>query len=134
MAVRHTRRCKNCPQPEPQFVGQAPRIVHITLQSEGEHLWKHVLTGTSSCVSMIEGYAAGSMPGLSVPELETLRDRLDQVINNYEDNDETFDSNPSERYAPADEADGALGQVGDDDDAGRYPQSSGDGTAEWFDT
>jgi hypothetical protein len=56
----------------------------ITTPGEGQRLWKHVLFGTSTCISMIEGYAALGMPGDPCCALTEMRDRLTKVISNIE--------------------------------------------------
>jgi hypothetical protein len=62
-------------------VSPAARVLAITTQAEGERLWKHVLFGTMTCVTMIEGYAELGMPGDCVQGVTILRDRLDRVLN-----------------------------------------------------
>jgi molybdopterin biosynthesis enzyme len=57
----------------------------ITSPGEGERLWKHVLFGTSTCVAMVEGYAALDMPGNPKEALVALRDRIQKVLLKYEE-------------------------------------------------
>jgi hypothetical protein len=48
-------------------------------------LWKHVLFGTGTCISMIEGYAKAKLTGNPLKGLLQLRDRLNRVIALYEE-------------------------------------------------
>jgi hypothetical protein len=80
--------CRFCPEPtqtlKPTPVPETMRLA-ITTPGEGERLWKHVLFGTSTCISMIEGYAALDMPGNPQAALVALRDRIDKVLSKYEE-------------------------------------------------
>src|SRR5258708_28331759 len=90
MPPRFTPRCRFCPQPaSAPVLKPTPTVQDVTLAitspGEGERLWKHVLFGTSTCVSMIEGYAALSMPGNPRAALVALRDRIEEVLSKYEE-------------------------------------------------
>jgi hypothetical protein len=93
MAVRYKGRCRFCPDHPPAQPLKAtlkPKpdtskaALSITTPGEGQRLWKHVLFGTSTCISMIEGYADLGMPGDPRNALIEMRDRLNQVISNIE--------------------------------------------------
>lgn len=94
MAVRYKGRCRFCPDQQPaQSVKAALKpkpdtskaVLSITTPGEGQRLWKHVLFGTSTCISMIEGYADLGMPGDPRSALIEMRDRLNKVISNLEE-------------------------------------------------
>ncbi len=98
MAVRNKKRCSTCPAPKPKVVVQTERVdagaypleakpnaPNLTYEvSEALKLWKHVLFGTSTCISMIEGYANLQLPGDPLEGVTHLRDRLNQVIQKLE--------------------------------------------------
>jgi hypothetical protein len=58
----------------------------ITVVGEADRLWRHVLFGTGTCIGMLAGYAALSMPGNPLPELRALRQRIDEIIKSLERN------------------------------------------------
>lgn len=82
--------CRTCPTPKkpapatPTATGQAYIPPPLTV-TDGLRLWKHVLFGTATCISMIEGYAADEMPGDPIDGVKYLRDRLQKVIQLLED-------------------------------------------------
>src|SRR5262245_46588483 len=97
MPPRNRKPCRNCPEarltPTLDAVAKAvapPRpsrpapVLAITSASEGERLWRHVVVGTSTCISMIEQYDALDMPGINVPNLRSMRDRLQTLIQKHE--------------------------------------------------
>lgn len=60
-------------------------VLAITSNDEGHKLWRHVMVGTGTCLSMVEQYAELNMPGIPISGLYGLRDRLDQVIKQQEE-------------------------------------------------
>lgn len=70
------RPCRNCP-PE---VNRQPTKEIMSATGQGTALWSHVCIGTGTCISMIEQYAAGGLPGDPLPNLILFRDRLQAVI------------------------------------------------------
>lgn len=62
--------------------------------NEASRLWRHVIVGTSTCVSMIEQYAAHGMEGGPVESVRELRNRLTDVINTLES---CVDTQPEEQ-------------------------------------
>ena len=56
----------------------------VSSVGEGMRLWSHVLFGTNTCVSMIEGYQQLGMPGDPLPAIIQLRDRLSNLIHTIE--------------------------------------------------
>ena len=113
MPPRVKPRCRFCPDdvqqtPLKPTPPAASMTLAITTPGEGERLWKHVLFGTSTCVSMIEGYAALDMPGNPTAALVALRDRIQKVLLKYEEphanNSSGSPSEPSPADKPADEA------------------------------
>lgn len=87
MPPRTQPHCRFCPQPAAAPTpspAQPPTVtLAITSPGEGERLWKHVLFGTSTCITMIEGYAALDMPGNPKEALVALRDRIQKVLSKY---------------------------------------------------
>lgn len=84
MAPRNTRPnqtgpCKTCPQKQAM-----PPALRVAIQSlpeqQGQYLWSHVVFGTGTCISMIEGYAKHGMPGANANAIHALRDRLNGVL------------------------------------------------------
>lgn len=70
--------CVGCKKPKP---AAAPQVIYtITLDSEMERLWRHITTGTMTCVTMIEQYQAAGMEHIPIEELAALRDRLTAVL------------------------------------------------------
>ena len=53
-------------------------------EEEYFRLWRHVLFGTGTCLSMIEGYTGLNMPGDVLADLYDLRKRLNSVISIHE--------------------------------------------------
>lgn len=53
-------------------------------ETEYIRLWRHVIFGTGTCISMIEGYTGLNMPGDVLNDLYVLRDRLNSVISKHE--------------------------------------------------
>ncbi len=105
--------CRFCPEetgvtPLKPTPNVATMTLAITSPGEGERLWKHVLFGTSTCVQMIEGYAALDMPGNPKEALVALRDRIQKVLLKYEEphgiNSSGSPPEPSPADKPADEA------------------------------
>lgn len=60
----------------------APAI--LTTEGEGCRLWKHVVFGTNTCLSMLDGYADLGMPGDPVPELQLMVTKLKRIITKLE--------------------------------------------------
>lgn len=91
-------------------------MLAITTPGEGQRLWKHVLFGTSTCVSMIEGYAALDMPGNPKEALVALRDRIQKVLLKYEEPNANNSSGSPSEPSPADKLAGEAlpGGVADD--------------------
>ena len=56
----------------------------MSATGQGTALWSHVCVGTGTCISMIEQYAAGGLPGDPLKSLISFRDRLQEVINRLE--------------------------------------------------
>ena len=82
-----SKACRTCPQPKPPASTPPTATVQalpLTV-TDGVRLWKHVLFGTATCVSMIEGYAADEMPGDPLEGVKHLRNRLQKVIQLLED-------------------------------------------------
>lgn len=108
MAVRFQGKCRFCPdqQQPPQQVkatlkakpDTSKATLSITTPGEGQRLWKHVLFGTSTCISMIEGYADLGMPGDPRSALIEMRDRLNQVISNIEANNDKTPRHASDDF------------------------------------
>jgi hypothetical protein len=88
MAVRknpHVNRgpevpCENCPQPEPYQNGRVLSPGLVTLEAENERLWNWIFYGTSTCVSIIQGYYDMGMPNIPVDQVIHLRNRLDTLL------------------------------------------------------
>lgn len=79
--TRPQKNCPTCPTSRAMAAASPPaRTLAITSQGEGDRLWKHVLFGTMTCVTMIEGYVDLGMPGDCAQGIATLRDRLDAVL------------------------------------------------------
>jgi hypothetical protein len=57
----------------------------MSATGQGTALWRHVCIGTGTCISMIEQYAAGGLPGDPRKSLVSFRDRLQAVINQLEE-------------------------------------------------
>jgi hypothetical protein len=110
MAVRFKEKCRFCPDAQP--ANSTPKlkrkpnttntILSISTPAEGQRLWKHVLFGTSTCISMIEGYAALGMPGDPCCALKELRDRIGNIIANIEGTNANHGQAADERHAPPD--------------------------------
>src|SRR5258708_28958960 len=113
MPPRYQPKCRFCPttasEQELKPTPTMQSVLAITSPGEGERLWKHVLFGTSTCVSMIEGYSSLGMPGSPKDALVALRDRIQKVLSKYEEAhapDESGDSPepPTSRDDPESEA------------------------------
>jgi len=52
----------------------------LTTDGEGCRLWRHVIFGTHTCLSMLAGYAKLGMPGDPVPELRLMVAKLNRII------------------------------------------------------
>lgn len=93
--------CATCPSARQKktqsSTSTAQPHLAITMPGEGERLWKHVLFGTSTCISMIEGYAALDMPGDCQNTIASLRDRLNAVLNNLVERSPHVSSVPTEK-------------------------------------
>ena len=106
MPPRYTPKCRFCPQPaSKQVLKPTPSVqtvkLAITSPGEGERLWKHVLFGTSTCVAMIEGYAALDMPGSPCEALVALRDRIQKVLSKYEEPHAHLESDGPAQHEPS---------------------------------
>jgi hypothetical protein len=112
MAPRVRRGCRNCPRKpdaaKPQSTAP-PRVLAISGESEGLRLWNHVLFGTGTCISMIEGYQASHMPGQPQNQIRQLIQRLQRVLQKFEEKDEGLLSTKPE--LPARQTDGGGGQL-----------------------
>lgn len=75
------RPCPNCP---PEVNNRQPTREIMSATGQGTALWSHVCIGTGTCISMIEQYAAGGLPGDPLKSLISFRDRLQTVINKLE--------------------------------------------------
>jgi hypothetical protein len=92
---RERKRCRRCPDPPapkalPVSTAAAEKAAaklagtSLTVASEAERLWSHILFGTGTCVGMLQGYADLDMPGDPLPGLRDLRDRLNRIIKHRE--------------------------------------------------
>lgn len=88
MAVRYPKGvCQTCPKPTPTPVPAAKielRSYHSVPMDESLRLWRHILFGTTTCVSIIEGYAEQGLPGNPIDGVKHLRDRLNTLIQKLE--------------------------------------------------
>lgn len=75
------RPCPHCP---PEVNNRQPTREIMSATGQGTALWSHVCIGTGTCISMIEQYAAGGLPGDPLKSLISFRDRLQAVINQLE--------------------------------------------------
>ena len=91
MPVRNPRRRGNqggnCPEcPKSTKESQPAPIIDPEqfTQAQGERLWKHVLTGTAFCVSMLDGYVRQQLPGDPREAIYGLITRLKHLIEHLE--------------------------------------------------
>src|SRR5438445_13774902 len=123
MAVRNKRKCGNCPEPLARVVAVTPQVgrppepravqgLYLATSDEGQRLWKHVCFGTSTCISMIEGYALMQMPGDPTEALKQMRDRLDKVLTALEQANAPVDS--AERPSPSSPTDDPSPELEED--------------------
>lgn len=52
----------------------------MTTETEADRLWKHVLVGTSTCISMIGQYQSLGMPNMPIEGVTQLRDALNTIL------------------------------------------------------
>lgn len=104
MAPRHRpkRRCRNCPETDEGLPVQSAQPVFqvTTYQGEGEGLWKAVSVACGTVLELMFRYAALSVPGNPVPQLERLQTRLGEIIE-IRKQEEEFDN----ATAPAPDSD-----------------------------
>lgn len=117
------KRCGNCSDDPIEKTFRQPVTIDPDLfaSAMGEKLWQHVCVGTSTCLGMIESYAKLSMPGVNLARLKQMRNRLTNVIHQYE---AIPDENPPsvERKTSARENHSEVPECRDDDYPRRLPQ------------
>ena len=103
---------------------------------QGAGLWLRVCTAVDAHLGMLETYAMSGIPGCSVPQLASLRDQIDNIIQTVEEQKEQnhakhVDSKPSvEPDTPARARDGENANKSDHNDAGRFPRDLGSSDSE----
>ena len=80
MAARPTRPATDCGCDTPRIEPRLTPVLSITGDGEADRLWKHAMVGTSTCIGLVEQYAALGMPHLPANQIAAFRNRLDQVL------------------------------------------------------
>lgn len=78
--------CPECPEKTEPKKENIPtsRFLAITTDNEADILWKHVLTGTETCIRMCEVYQENQMSNMPVKRVKLLAERLARMVENHE--------------------------------------------------
>ena len=113
--------CPGCGQTKKASSTPAPVVTPEQFtQDQGAGLWARACTAVGAHLRMLETYARTGIPGCSIPQLNVLRDDLDQIIQSIEEQD--HESEPPVEPDPSARA--RDGEDAEDDNHGSEPRKA----------